>query len=106
MADETTQEKAPKRQSKSTKTTDPLIAAREASSENGKPTEPDAAPQDESAGTFIYPADIGFTVTSHGDGTPTISPDYIEAAQDEADRNADPDWENKETARALGLQVD
>ena len=73
----------------------------------GQPTPPPVDDHiDESAATYIYPADIGHTVTSHGDGTPSLSPDYVVAREEEAERNADPDAQNKEIARELGLDVD
>lgn len=85
----------------------PIRDAWEASGEYGHATEPDGGDlYDESAGTHIYPADIGYTVTSHGDGQPTMPPQYVTAREEEAERNADPDAPNREVARELGLSVD
>lgn len=79
----------------------------DASSEYGKASDSEAGDHvDESAATYVYPADLGYTLTSHGDGQPSISPDYVEAREDEAARNADPDHKNREVARSLGLSVD
>jgi hypothetical protein len=61
---------------------------------------------DRTADTVVYPADIGYTVTSHGDGTPTISPQLVERREELAKFNDDPDRANKEVARKLGLPVD
>ena len=58
---------------------------------------------DESANTVVYPADVGFTVTSKGDGTPSISPQLVERREEVKKHNADPDRDNKETAKRLGL---
>lgn len=58
---------------------------------------------DDSANTYVYPADLGYTVTSHGDGTPSISSDYLVAREEEAERNANPDARNEAVARELGL---
>jgi hypothetical protein len=60
---------------------------------------------DESGNTKVHLADIGDTLTSHGDGTPTIAPDLQERAQKEAEFNADPDRDNREVARRLGADV-
>jgi hypothetical protein len=60
---------------------------------------------DESANTSVFLADIGETLTSHGDGTPTVSPQLQELAKEEAERNADPDRDNRELARRLGADV-
>ena len=84
-----------------------LQAAWHASSEYGHATEPDGGDLfDETAGTHIYPADIGYTVTSYGDGQPTMAPQHVDAREEEAARNADPDAPNKEVARELGLEVE
>ena len=58
---------------------------------------------DESADTHQYRADVGFTVTSHGDGTPSISPQLVERRQELKEFNADPDRENVAKAKELGL---
>jgi hypothetical protein len=59
---------------------------------------------DESANTVQYAADVGFTVTSHGDGTPSISPQLVERRAEIKEFNANPDRDNVETAKNLGLQ--
>jgi hypothetical protein len=59
---------------------------------------------DESADTHVYPADIGYTVTSHGDGTPSIAPQLVERRKELKEINADPDSTNVEVAKRLGLQ--
>jgi hypothetical protein len=72
------------------------------------PAEGDAAPRrevDETANPHVYLADIGETLTSHGDGTPTIAPELERLAAEEAERNADPDRANREVARSLGADV-
>jgi hypothetical protein len=61
---------------------------------------------DRTADTVVYPADVGYSVTSHGDGTPTISPQLVEKREEEAKYNADPDRANKAVAKKLGLPVD
>ena len=60
---------------------------------------------DGSADTTVYPADLGYTVTSHGDGTPSISPQYVERREELAERNSDEgvDAENRAVAKRLGL---
>jgi hypothetical protein len=58
---------------------------------------------DESADTHVYPADIGFTVTSHGDGTPSISPQLIERREELREINDNPDRDNEKLAKELGL---
>lgn len=63
------------------------------------------AESDESGNTKVFLADVGETLTSHGDGTPTIAPDLQERAQKEAEFNADPDRDNREVARKLGADV-
>lgn len=101
------EEKNQKKSGGASKKSDPVSEAQQASSEWGKASDAEASDHvDESAATYVYPADIGHTLTSHGDGTSSISPDYIEARQDEAERNADPDHKNREVARSLGLSVD
>lgn len=113
MAEERSPEqKAPKSESKGSapeKHGLDLLAAQKASSQYGKPTEPDVDAEslyDESADTHIYPADIGESATSYGDGHATIAPQLAEMSRAEAERNADPDAPNKEIARELGLDVD
>ena len=58
---------------------------------------------DASADTVVYPADLGYTVTSHGDGTPSISPQLVERREELAKHNADPDRDNRAVAKRLGL---
>jgi hypothetical protein len=49
----------------------------------------------------IHMADQGYTVTSHGDGSPTIDAHLIELRKEAAERNASPDRANKELAAKL-----
>jgi hypothetical protein len=58
---------------------------------------------DESANTRQYAADVGFTVTSRGDGTPSISPQLVERRKELKEFNADPDRDNVAKAKELGL---
>ena len=58
---------------------------------------------DETAKTVVYPADLGYTVTSHGDGTPSISPQLVERRAEVKEFNASPDRENEAVAKRLGL---
>jgi hypothetical protein len=59
---------------------------------------------DESAGTQLYAADLGYTVTSHGDGTPSISPQLVERRKELKEFNANPDRENEELAKSLNVK--
>lgn len=58
---------------------------------------------DESADTHVYAADIGNTITSHGDGSPSISKQLVERREEVAEFNDDPDRENRKVAERLGL---
>jgi hypothetical protein len=60
---------------------------------------------DETAGTNVFLADIGTSLTSHGDGESTLPPQMVEAREREAEFNEDPDRENREIARSLGRDV-
>ncbi len=59
---------------------------------------------DASADTTIYPADLGHTVTSHGDGSPSISPQLVERREELAEFNGSPDRDNEAVAKRLGLK--
>jgi hypothetical protein len=59
---------------------------------------------DDSADTVQYAADVGFTVTSHGDGTPSISPQLVERRKFLKEFNANPDRENEELAKSLKVK--
>ncbi len=56
---------------------------------------------DESAAKQVYMADIGHTLTSHGDGSPTISPDLVARRAELKEFNSDPDRESKAVAEQL-----
>ncbi|MDP9474439.1 MAG: hypothetical protein M3R38_01850 [Actinomycetota bacterium] len=56
---------------------------------------------DETADKRVFMADIGTTVTSHGDGTHTVAPDLVERAKEIKAFNADPDRENRAVAERL-----
>ncbi len=60
---------------------------------------------DETAGTNVFLADIGTSLTSHGDGESTLPPQMVEARERELEFNSDPDRENREIARSLGRDV-
>lgn len=56
---------------------------------------------DKSAAMELHMADLGHSVTSHGDGSPTISPDLVERRKVEAEYNDNPDRENVAIAKKL-----
>ncbi len=56
---------------------------------------------DESAAKRVYLADLGTTVTSHGDGSPTVSPDLVERRAELKEFNAHPDRDNEALAEKL-----
>lgn len=60
---------------------------------------------DETANKQVFLADIGTSLTSHGEGESTLPPDMVAAREDEAERNSDPDRENRALARELGRDV-
>ncbi|MDP9478352.1 MAG: hypothetical protein M3R38_22170 [Actinomycetota bacterium] len=60
---------------------------------------------DETANTNIYLADIGTSLTSHGEGDATISPQYVARREEVREFNADPDRDNRAVARRLGRDV-
>lgn len=59
---------------------------------------------DKSADTQIYAADLGYSQTSHGDGTPSISQQLVDRRQEVKEYNADPDRENTELAKKLKVK--
>ena len=59
---------------------------------------------DASADTVLYPADLGHTVTSHGDGSPSISPQLVERREELAEINGSTDRENEAIAKRMGLE--
>ncbi len=60
---------------------------------------------DESAEKVVHLADLGTSLTSHGDGSATIAPDYIKRREELAKINADADRDNRALARKLGRDV-
>jgi hypothetical protein len=56
---------------------------------------------DGSADTHLYMADVGYTVTSHGDGTPSISPQLVARREELKAINANPDAGNEALAEQL-----
>ncbi len=60
---------------------------------------------DETANKQVFLADIGTSLTSHGDGQSTLPPDMVTAREDEEERNEDPDRDNRALARELGRDV-
>ncbi len=56
---------------------------------------------DESAAKQVYMADLGNTVTSRGDGSPTVSPDLVARRAELKEFNANPDRDNEAVAEQL-----
>ncbi len=56
---------------------------------------------DESAAKRVYLADLGHTLTSHGDGSPTVSPDLVARRAELKEHNAHPDRDNEALAKQL-----
>lgn len=56
---------------------------------------------DESAAKQVYMADLGTTVTSHGDGSPTVSPDLVARRAELKEFNAHADRDNEALAKQL-----